>query len=577
MKPSKASSGAGSSAGQGILPEQIEKEVAEGKRYKNGLNLFETVKRNERFYLGEQWDGLKVRALRPVTMNFLRRTCAYFQSMILSDDIGYDIRPFLDTQDADTIASIYEREIDRVVERTKLKQKNRDSLRDMVVDGDAVKYFYFDPDIENGQAVKGEICAENLMNTNVIFGNPYTSEVQNQPYIIIQRRRPVRVVREEAKALGAQGWECIEAEDDSDFVGGDDMPDSVQCTENTRFWKKDGKVWFMRACGKVAIKRATETPMTLYPIAYMSWEERKNACHGVSPITEVINTQIAVNQMWTAVNVFIQTTAFPKLVYDNAKFPNGWDGRPGKAVAVNGDVREAVTSVAGGINLPAAIVQIMDQIVSTTRDFMGANDAALGNVKPDNTSAIIAVQKASSAPLEMKRLHFYQFIEDCIRIIVDMMSAYYGKRVVKAKVQRQPAMGTVPEPQAPRGAIPQGAGGVPQVGSMPVQMPAPEPAEQEILFDFSGHPLHALEINVEVGQASYWSELIAVQTADNLLVKGVYSDITQYLEALPDNLVPNKAALMRALREQAQKSAMQPQGIKPGAAAGMAGIMQGKP
>lgn len=527
-----------------VTPERIAEEVAQGRAYKNSLDLFETVKRNERFYIGEQWDGLKVRALRPLTMNFLRRTCAYFQSMILSDDIGYDIRPFQGDGQDDLIASVYEKELDRIAERTKLKQKNRDSLRDMVVDGDAVKYFYFDPAAEGNQPVSGEIQAENLMNTNLIFGNPYSSEIQQQPYLIIQRRRPVQAVREEARALGVTDWARIEPGEDADFTGEDGMQGGGLCTEDTRFWKQDGKVWFMRVCGRTILKPATETPMTLYPVAYMSWEPRKNACHGVSPITEVINTQIAVNQMWTAVNVFIQTAAFPKLVYDRSKFPGGWDGRPGQAVAVSGDVREAVTAIAGGISLPNAIVQIMEQIVSTTRDFMGANDAALGNVKPDNMGAIVALQNASSAPLEMKRMHFYQFVEDCIRILVDMMAAYYGERVVKIK---RPPVAPGMQPGGMAG-MPPGAPGM-QPGGMP-GTPQPSVQEEEtVLFDFSAHPLRALEINVEVGQASYWSELIAIKTADNLFAKGVYTDIMQYLEALPDKLVPNKAALMRSLRE----------------------------
>ena len=56
----------------------------------------------------------------------------------------------------------------------------------------------------------------------------------------------------------------------------------------------------------------------------------------------------------------------------------------------------------------------------------GANDAALGNIKnPDNTSAIVAVQQATAAPLSLTRLAYYQMIEDYTRVIIDMMHAYY--------------------------------------------------------------------------------------------------------------------------------------------------------
>lgn len=529
--------------------QQVEAELSRGKAFKSTLGLYEQVKKNERFYIGEQWDGLKSAYIRPLTMNFMRRTCCYFQSMILSDDIGYNIRPFADDAHGDEIASIYEHEIDRVFERTKLKQKNRDSLRDMIVDGDAVKYFFYDPDVPNGQEISGEIKAENLMNTNVIFGNPYSGEVQEQPYILIVRRRPVTSVRKEAKAAGVSDWESITSENEGDYVGEETGQSDTLCTEVTRFWKQNGRVWFAKFCGKVTLKQPTETAMTLYPISYMSWEERKNCYHGVSPMTEILNTQIAVNQMWTAVNVFIQSAAFPKIVYNVNKFPNGWDGNPGRAVAVSGDVREALTSVAGGVNLPNVIVQIMETIVSTTRDFMGANDAALGNVRPDNTSAIIAVQKASSAPLEVKRLHFYQFIEDCVRIIVDMMGAYYGTRRVKAKVRVTGEDGAEHED------------------------------EQMLEFDFSAHELGSMEVNVDIGQASYWSELIAVQTADNLFTKGIYGDMAQYLDALPDALIPNKSALMREVRAKIErnKQAQQLAQTQQTAQAPLPGMPEGMP
>jgi len=58
---------------------------------------------------------------------------------------------------------------------------------------------------------------------------------------------------------------------------------------------------------------------------------------------------------------------------------------------------------------------MVDRTINYSRDMMGASDAALGNVKPENTSAILAVQKASSAPLELQRLAFYQFVEDAFR------------------------------------------------------------------------------------------------------------------------------------------------------------------
>ena len=56
-------------------------------------------------------------------------------------------------------------------------------------------HFYFDPTIENGQMVKGEIQAEVLDNLRVMFGNPNSRDVQKQPYIIISKRELVEDVQ----------------------------------------------------------------------------------------------------------------------------------------------------------------------------------------------------------------------------------------------------------------------------------------------------------------------------------------------------------------------------------------------
>lgn len=52
-------------------------EYSKGQTYNTSLDLYEQVKKNERFYLGDQWSGLKVKSFTPVTLNFLRRVLAY--------------------------------------------------------------------------------------------------------------------------------------------------------------------------------------------------------------------------------------------------------------------------------------------------------------------------------------------------------------------------------------------------------------------------------------------------------------------------------------------------------------------
>ena len=56
----------------------------------------------------------------------------------------------------------------------------------------------------------------------------------------------------------------------------------------------------------------------------MSWSPRKNSYHGVPEVAELINAQISVNKQYTALAYQLNNNAFPKLVYDTSKFPDGW-------------------------------------------------------------------------------------------------------------------------------------------------------------------------------------------------------------------------------------------------------------
>lgn len=507
-------------------PGQIQEEYSAGKRFKTGLGLYETCKQNENFYIGKHWEGLKVSAVRPMVFNFLRRIISTAQALVVSDDIGFDVQPYLSTEERDMQGAIVEEAVRAVIERQRIKTLNRTSLHDCAVFGDSAMYFWFDPDMETGQQMKGDIRAEVLMNTNIIFGNPYSSDVQEQPYILLVRRRPLDVVKAEAARRGIAGWENIQAESESDYMGEEQEHGDRLVTELTRLWKEqdgDGRkrVKFMTVCGQTVTREETETGMSLYPLAWWSWIDRKNCMHGISPMTEVIPTQIAINQMMTYIHTFNRNLAFPKFIYDIRKFPKGWDGAPGKAIGIAGDVNQAYANIFGGITLPTGIREIVEMMRSMMQDCMGASDAQLGNVKPDNTSAIIAAQKATSAPLELQKRKFEQFNEDCIRILIDMMCAYYGVRQV---------------------AVEQTAAD-PMTGGQ---------VKQKVIgtLDFDQLEIGQLDINVEVGAASYWSELVQTTTLDNLFAKQVISDPEVFLESIPAVQVPNKNELLRAVSEQ---------------------------
>lgn len=306
--------------------------------------------------------------------------------------------------------------------------------------------------------------------------------------------------------------------------------DDELVTVFTRFWKKNGTVWFAKCTKDVMLKEETDTGYRLYPLAWIQWEKVKNSYHGQSPITGLIDNQIYVNKIMAMAMLHTKMCAFPKTIYDKSKFPDGWDNRVGQAIAVVGNVNDAVTQATKPAEMSQQALALVDKVIENSKELMGASDAALGDIKPENTSAIIATQKASAMPLELQKQAYYQFWEDCVRVILELMRVHFGIREVSADLFD--VNGTE--------------------------------ERQIISFNFDAHDYKKMKLDVKVGASSYWSEIAQTQTADTMLINKVITDPITYLEAVPDNVIKDKAKILARLRarQKQQEMMMQEQALE---------------
>lgn len=531
-------------------PSDIFGEYRQGIDYDTSISLFENVEKNQRFYNGEHWQGVNAPDLIKPVFNLIKRVVSYFVAMIVSDDIGIKISPFDETQEALTTANILTREIDHVIENTKFKEKTREIIKNSCVDGDAAFYFAFNPDIETGQDLKGAIEVSLIDNTNIFFGNPYESDVQRQPYIIVQQRLYTDQVKEMARKEGVSEEEIqniISDADDTDNVSIYQETADKLTTVITKFWKEtkivkenilgvelDKKVetiHFIKCTSKVILKDDTDTGYNRYPIAYMSWEKVKKSYHGRSPITGVIPNQVFINKLFAMCMVYVTNNGFPRVLYDVARFGKSANSLKGYN-ASNLDLLGKFMDASKAPDFSNQVIQLISDTIAYTKEFLGANDAALGNVKPDNTSAIIAVQQASAVPLQLQKLAFYEFVEDSVRIIMDIMSCDYGTRSVKINAEESEKLGLSQLDPSTNMMVP----------------------VTNIDLDFSLLTTLQNSVNVSVGESSYWSELMNIQTMDNLFAKNIITNPIDYLESVPDKYLSGKQKLIDSLKEQQQQA-----------------------
>ena len=82
-------------------------------------------------------------------------------------------------------------------------------------------------------------------------------------------------------------------------------------------------------------------------------------------------------------------------------------------------------------------------------------------------------------------------------------------------------------------------------------------------IDFSTIKNLNYDLNVEIGQSSYWSEATQVQTLDGLWDKGVITDAVAYLEGIPDKYLPNKKELIDSIKKVQDQTQLQAQMMPP--------------
>lgn len=495
-----------------ITPEEIYGQYLKGVEYNESIDLYSTVIKNENFFVGKQWEGVDAPDLDKPVFNILKRISNLFISMIVSDDITASVNSFTEDDESKKMCRIAENEILKTFEFAKLKQKNREILKNACVDGDGCLYFYFDTSAATGQEAEGFINADVVDNTNIIFANPSSPEVQRQPYIIIIMRKPLSDVRKMAEKYGVSESKIAQIKADSDadeFYGSDTAPEAVSVFY--RFFKEEGHVFASVSTKEIFLKEPFDTGLGLYPVAYFNWERIKNSYHGQAAVTELIPNQIFINKCYAMGMDYVKKLAFPKLIYDVNRLPNGFSNKIGEAICVEGGINDAVASAFKMPDMSNQIMELVEKTMVYTKEYMGASDASLGNVRADNAAAIIAVQKATNAPLELVKLAFYQTVWDYVKIILDMLSVYYGVRLVYTENE--------------------------------------DGTRQRELFDFSLLRNIEFNLDVNIGASTYWSEIMQVQTADGLFTKGVISDPVVYLNSIPDGYIRNKQKIIKSIEE----------------------------
>ena len=508
--------------------------------YKNANNYYSMVDENYRYYQGDQWGNTQSNGLPMPVFNVIKPVIRYKTSIIKQNDTAI-LYTTDNTRDEDyktlqQIAEVLTNYAKVLWEKNKMDYLNECMLTDAAISGNGFMYHYFD-------GGKGEIASELVDGVNIYPSNPNVADIQSQEYIIIAFRKSLGEVKRSAEAnrknklnnLNKDDIDNIMPDTDTRYQAGDnaktEMRDSEMVTELLMLWRdyNTGTIHFSKSTRDVEIVKDTDLGLTMYPIAMMTWEPAKNFFFGIPDAKSLIPNQDYINTIAAMVMASTSFSSFPKMIY-NADLIDNPSTDVGVAIGVSGgvDVRSAIGFISPqGVGGDA--FNMFERTISLTKELMGANDGALGNINPENASgkAILAVMEQSAVPLDGVKRRFYNYIEDNALIWADMWRVYHSndEKIVTVK----------------------------------------EDGEEELQtysIDAAAWNKLMLNVKVEVGPSSRWSELVMTQILDNLLGQQMI-DLEFYVNAMPTSSGFPKSQMLRYLEQlkerQAQQQAMQQQ------------------
>ncbi len=535
-------------------PDQIFAEYRAGVRYKTGLGergLYRQNEINRRFFTGDHWHGARMGGGRPlVRHNLIRRIGDYKMAAVGGSPVtvNFSADGVADTvalreqihrhreaisaggvpamtpdEEIGLVTGAMSSYFDVTAERVGFDTLRAQVLRNAYTTGTGVLYTYWDEQVRTGRyadegrqmPITGDIACEVLDIEQVYFGDPTVTDIQKQPFIVLTQRRPVAELRRLAKAYGRSRDEIASIRPDRDeFTPAGEPEGEGKALLLTKFYKQydeagEVQVYGVQVCRGVTVRAPWMLGIRLYPLSIFRWDTLPDCVYGHSEVTHLIPNQIAVNRMLTASVWAMLMQGLPTLVVNGDVVQQPVTNDPGQVVRVYGsgdDVRSAMTYV-DPPQFSATMSAEIESLIQNTLAQSGANAVSLGDVTPENTSAIVATREVAMLPLNMVQRRFYAFCEEVARLWAEFWVTGYGQRALTVRDE----FGTWYLP-----------------------------------FDGVRYRDLLLRAKVDVGAAALWSESQSIVTLDNLLDRGVITP-SQYLRRLPHGIVPDVEGLLREM------------------------------
>lgn len=511
---------------QDIKKTEIWELYESGRNYCRLINMYTDTDKNYRMYNGDQWEGIKLKGIEPVQLNFIKPIVKYKIGIINSNQwaINFSSENFENKEfrkTAEKTCELLNKKAAKIWEKDNIDLKVRRISKDAAINDIGIMYITYD---EDTQTPINEIISKN----DIYFGNENDSDIQTQPYILIKRRLPVILVQELARknGVGEDEIKIIRGDNDNFEEPGEQAKyeKDNMCTVIVKMYKEKGTVHFSMATQCVDIRKDKDTGLELYPVATMLWEEKEGSARGEGEVRHLIPNQLEVNKTIMRRLIVAKQTAYPTKIINTEKVQNPSDvDKVGVTIKTkNGMTVDDVNRVIGIVSpaqMSSDVEKIQNELITVSRELAGAGDVATGDVDPESASgrAILAVQQASQQPLVEQVSSLKGFIEDMARVWLDHIITYSPDGIVLEDEVKDE-----------------------QTGEEYVQ---PINISQDILKELRA------TVKVDITPTAAFDRYATELTLENLLKAGFFApervgELRKYAEALPDSATAPKQKIL---------------------------------
>ena len=507
-----------------------------GVDYNNMRNVYDNTDRNHEFYNGNQWKHAKLGNNPPLQLNYIKtivktKVSTINQNLwkIVYDNMNFDNEEII--QEGKRVSKLLNKKAEITWERNKMDGKIRKIVRSAGINSESVLYSFWD---DKTKDIRTEILSKN----DVIYGDENTSDIEEQPYIIVKKRMSVLKAKEYAKKMGCPDnkLEFIVGDSENYEEAGEKTKEEKdnRVTVLTEFWKENGTVYYRQGTRYCVISEKEKTGYTRYPVQHYLWEEKEGDSRGVGEVEQHIENQLEVNRTLMRRSIVGKNTAYPHPVVNTDVVQNA-DAlkKPGATIKISGknvqDVKDAI-GFTNTTQMSSDIKELMNQVITLDKELAGAGDAATGNINPDNASgrAILAMQEAANQPMIEQQSALKDFIEEIALCWLDMWiaNADYSIKIIDEEVNDQTGESIY------------------QVNEIPV-----------VLIQ-NMNPTVKIEVTAKSAYDKYAKE----QSLENLAKSDLFLPqnaqlLEDYVECLDDDSNMPKATLLRLIKKRKERQA----------------------